>query len=175
MLYCGIDVAKHKHVVALLNEKGQVGAEKAETLQRHARQAVGVSFLKDAVRIEMRCLLDQIELLEEQRDQVEAALEERMTQAPQHLTSIPGIGLATGAALLAEIGDVSRFESVEKLVAYAGIDASVYQTGQFEASEAHMSKRAEGKHHGTALGAVCRKLLARIYIVLKEQRPYVIR
>ena len=35
-------------------------------------------------------------------------------------------------------------------------------------------KRAEGKHHGTALGAVCRKLLSRIYIVLKEQRPYLI-
>ena len=33
-------------------------------------------------------------------------------------------------------------------------------------------KCAEGKHHGTVLGAVCRKLLARIYIVLKEQRPY---
>jgi transposase len=39
----------------------------------------------------------------------------------------------------------------------------------------YQRKRAEGKHHGTALGAICRKLLARIYIVLKEQRPYVIR
>ena len=91
-------------------------------------------------------------------------------------------------------------------MAYAGIDATVYQTGQFEASEAHMSKRGspylrhalwcaataailhdpslksyyqkkrdEGKHHGTALGAVCRKLLGRIFVVLKEQRAYVIR
>ena len=98
------------------------------------------------------------------------------------------------------------FDSVEKLVAYAGIDPSVYQTGQFRASEAHMSKRGspylrhalwlaasvaikhdpqlqayyqrkrqEGKHYGTALGAVCRKLLARVYIVLKEQRPYVVK
>ena len=186
--------------------RGRFGMEKAEHLQSQARQSVGVSFLKDAVRMEMRCLLEQIELLEEQRNQVEVALEELMAQVPQFITSIPGIGLATGAALLAEIGDVSRFESVEKLVAYAGIDATVYQTGQFEASEAHMSKRgspylrlalwqaasmailydaelkayyqrkrAEGKHHGTALGAICRKLLARIYIVLKEQRPYIIR
>jgi hypothetical protein len=91
---------------------------------------------------------------------------------------------------LAEIGDVQRFSSIEKLVAYAGIDASVYQSGEFEAKRMHMSKRgspylryalwqaahgaiqhdpelqayyqrkrAEGKHHGTALGAVCRKLL----------------
>ena len=88
----------------------------------------------------------------------------------------------------------------------ATVDAAPLQTGQFEASEAHMSKRGspylrhalwmaataallhddslkgyyqkkrdEGKHHGTALGAVCRKLLARIFVVLKEQRPYVIR
>ena len=95
---------------------------------------------------------------------------------------------------------------MDKLVAYAGIDATVYQTGQFTASEAHMSKRGspylrhalwcaataailhdpslktyyqkkrdEGKHHGTALGAVCRKLLGRIFVVLKEQRAYVIR
>jgi transposase len=37
------------------------------------------------------------------------------------------------------------------------------------------AKREEGKHHGTVIGAVCRKLLARIYVILKEQRPYVIR
>lgn len=36
-------------------------------------------------------------------------------------------------------------------------------------------RRKEGKAHGTVLGAVCRKLLARIYVVLKEQRPYVVR
>ena len=37
------------------------------------------------------------------------------------------------------------------------------------------TKRKEGKHHGTVIGAVCRKLLARIHVILKEQRPYVIR
>ena len=133
-------------------------------------------------------------------------LEHLMQQLPQYITSIPGIGLATGAAILSEIGDINRFESPEKLVAYAGIDATVYQSGQFEALETHMSKRgspylrqalwqaasmavlhdpqlknyyqrkkAEGKHHGTAIGAVCRKLVARIFIILKENRPYEIR
>ena len=92
------------------------------------------------------------------------------------------------------------------MVAYAGIDASVYQTGQFTATQAHMSKRGspylrhalwlaasmsvfsdpemkayyakrrtEGKAHGTVIGAVCRKLLARIYVVLRENRPYEVR
>lgn len=167
---------------------------------------MGIRFLTDAVHVEMRCLLEQMDLLEMQRTPIDEALESLMNQVPTFITSIPGIGLATGAALLAEIGDIHRFTAPEKLIAYAGIDASVYQTGEFQATHAHMSKRgspylhhalwqaamvavlhdpelqtyyqrkrAEGKHHGTALGAVCHKLLTRIYIVLKEQRPYQVR
>jgi len=186
--------------------RGRFGREKAQQIQAQARLSVGVGFLADAAQMEMRCLLAQIELLEQQRDQIDAALTTLMSQIPQHITSIPGIGPATGSAIVAEIGDISRFDSPEKLIAYAGIDPSVYRAGQFTASEAHMSKRGspylrhalwmvasvaikqdpelqayyerkreEGKHHGTALGAVCRKLLIRIYIVLKEQRPYTVR
>jgi transposase len=64
-----------------------------------------------------------------------------MARIPQQITSIPGVGTVTGAAILAEIGDISRFESPDKLVAYAGIDATVHQSGQFQATETHMSKR----------------------------------
>jgi transposase len=186
--------------------RGHFGQPKAQAIHSAAQQSVGVGFLVDAVRVEMRCLLQQVDLLQEQIAQIDDALADLMGQIPQHITSIPGIGPVTGAAILAEIGDVTRFDTVDKLVAYAGIDPSVYQTGQFQASEAHMSKRGspylrhalwlaatiavrhdpelqafyqakrqEGKHHGTVIGAVCRKLLARIYVVLKEQRPYLIR
>lgn len=195
-------------LTALLSSasRGRFGQEKAETIQSVARQSIGVHFLADSVRVQMRCLLQQLDLLEAQRQEVDLMLEHLMQQLPQHITSIPGIGLATGAAILGEIGDVHRFESPEKLVAYAGIDATVYQSGQFEALETHMSKRgspylrhalwqaasmavlhdpqlknyyqrkkAEGKHHGIAIGAVSRKLVARIFIILKENRPYEIR
>jgi transposase len=186
--------------------RGRFGQEKAEMLKSQARQSVGVGFLTNAVHLEMGCLLSQLDLLDHQRHQIDQAIAELMQQIPQFITSIPGIGPVTGAAILGEIGDIQRFDSVDKLVAFAGIDATIYQTGQFEASEAHMSKRGspylrhalwmaataallhdpslkayyqkkrnEGKHHGTALGAVCHKLLARIFIVLKEQRAYVIR
>lgn len=185
--------------------RGQLGIDRAQALQRAAQQSVGVSFLSQAVHTEIGCLLQQLELLEAQCKELDAALEALMAKLPQYrnLSTIPGLGLVTSAMILAEIGDVSRFGSLEKLVAYAGIDASVHQSGEFEAQHMHMSKRgsphlrqalwqaasmairyepelqafyerkcAEGKHHGTVLGAVCRKLLARIYIVLKEQRPY---
>jgi transposase len=186
--------------------RNRFGRPKAEAVQTLAQHSVGVRFLADAAQLEVRCLLAQIDLLEEQRDQVDEALAQLMDRVPQHLTSIPGVGLTTGAALLAEIGDIQRFEGPEKLVAYAGIDATVYQTGQFEARQMHMSKRGSpylrhalwqaasmaiqyddelrayydrkrtaGTSHGTALGAVCRKLLTRVYIVLKENRPYEVR
>ncbi len=186
--------------------RGKFGREKAQEIQAQARQSVGVGFLADAVRVEMRCLLAQIDLLEEQQADVETAQTELMGSVEQYITTIPGIGMPTGAAILAEIGDVSRFASEEKLVAYAGIDATVHQSGQFNAAHMHMSKRgspylrlalwqaasmairhneelkeyyrkkrAEGKAHGTALGAVCRKLLIRIYVILKEKRPYQVR
>jgi transposase len=186
--------------------RGRFDRAKADALQKLAKQSVGVRFLADAAQLQVRCLLGQIDLLEEQRQLVDDALAQLMAQVPQHLTSIPGVGSTTGAALLAEIGDIQRFDAPEKLVAYAGIDATVYQTGQFEARQMHMSKRGspylrhalwqaasmairyddelrayydrkrqEGKSYGTALGAVCRKLITRVYIVLKENRPYEVR
>jgi transposase len=199
------DLAELTHLLQQ-SSRGQFGPSKAQAIYNAAQQSVGVGFLVDAVRVEMRCLLQQVDLLQEQITQIDESLNDLMGRIPQHITSIPGIGLATGASILAEIGDVTRFDSAEKLVAYAGIDPSVYQTGQFRASITHMSKRGspylrhalwqaasmairhdpdlqafyqskrqEGKHHGTVVGAVCRKLLTRINVVLKEQRPYLIR
>jgi len=186
--------------------RGRHGQAKAEEIQTLARQSVGIGFLGNALRLQMTCLLQQLALLDAQRQQLEVEIAALMNQLPQYITSIPGIGPVTGAIILAEIGDVQRFAAPEKLVAYAGIDPTVYQSGQFTASQTRMSKRgspylrhalwqaafmatqhdpqlrdfyqrkrAEGKAHGTAVGAVCRKLLHRIYVVLKEQRPYVIR
>jgi len=203
--FANFDLQELANVLAEAS-RGRFGLERAEALQSQARQSVGIGFLTDAVHLEMRCILAQLDLLDSQRGEIDQTIANLMEQIPQHITSIPGIGPVTGAAILSEIGDIQRFEPADNLVAYAGIDAAVYQTGQFVASEAHMSKRGspylrhalwcaattailhdpslkvyyqkkrdEGKHHGTAVGAVCRKLLGRIFVVLKEQRPYVIR
>jgi transposase len=186
--------------------RGRWGQEKAAAIQQAAQHSVGVRCLADAARLEMHCLLEQIALLLEQRARVEAQIAEYMTTLASPITSIPGIGAVTGATILAEIGDVQRFAQLEHLVAYAGIDASVHQSGQFTGSRNRMSKRgspylrhalwqsafmaiqydpelkayyasrrAAGKAHGTVLGAICRKLLARIMVVLKQNRPYEVR
>lgn len=187
--------------------RGRFGKDKAEAIRQAAQQSIGVTFLADAARLELGCLLAQIEFLEHQVAEIDQALEQLVAQLPdQYITSIPGIGSVNGAAILGEIGDINRFPTLEKLVAYAGIDPTSYESGQFKGTRVHMSKRgsphlrralwmaatiarrydpelkayydkrrAEGKAYGTVMGALCRKLLGRIYVVLREQRPYVIR
>ena len=54
---------------------------------------------------------------------------------------MPGLGPVLAAIVLGEIGDISRFSAPEKLVAYAGIDPSVRQSGNFSGNQNHMSKR----------------------------------
>jgi transposase len=168
--------------------------------------SVGVVWLADAARLEMRCLIEQIQFLEEQIAQLDAQLEQLLAQADQYLTTIPGLGPVLAATILGEIGDVYRFPALEQLLAYVGIDPTVHENGQFGATQMHMSKRGspylrramlapshrarqhdpelrayyrkkkpEGKHHNTVIGALCRKLLAHIYVILREKRPYVIR
>jgi len=187
--------------------RGRLGQDKAKALQHTAQQSIGVTFLADASRIQMGCLIAQLNFLSQQIDELDDALAQLVEQLPnQYLTTIPGIGAVTAAAILGEIGNIQRFDSLKQLVAYAGIDPAIYQSGQFEATQAHMSKRgspylrhalwiaatvarmhdselkayydkrrAEGKAYGTVIGAICRKLLARIFVILRDQRPYEIR
>lgn len=57
------------------------------------------------------------------------------------IMTIPGIGYINGGTILGEIGDIHRFSSPGKLLAYAGLDPSVYQSGNFQAKRTRMSKR----------------------------------
>jgi transposase len=186
--------------------RGRLGQARAEAVQAAARESLGLSKLGGVASFELRSLLEHIAFLEHQVVTVEHEIEQLMAQTEQHVTDIKGIGPVLAASLLAEIGDVSRFSRLESLVAYAGIDPTVFASGEFSATEAHMSKRGsphlrralwlaaistsqsnpdlaaylqhrldQGKPWGTAMGAVARKLLSRIYVVLKENRPYEVR
>jgi len=57
------------------------------------------------------------------------------------IMTIPGIGYINGGMILGEIGDIHRFSNSNKLLAYAGLDPSVYQSGNFHATKTRMSKR----------------------------------
>jgi transposase len=64
-----------------------------------------------------------------------------MEKLDSPITSIPGIGPVYGAVILAEIGSINRFPGGKQLVSYAGIDASVHESGEFTGTQSHISKR----------------------------------
>ena len=64
-----------------------------------------------------------------------------MTSLHSVIETVPGIGPVLGATILGEIGDIQKFSNPKKLVAYAGIDASVTKSGEYEATHNVMSKR----------------------------------
>ena len=74
---------------------------------------------------------------------IEVAIQTMMEEIHSPVTTIPGIGVRMGAMILAEIGDFSRFDSPDKILAYAGLSPSTYQSGQLSLSGAysHMEKR----------------------------------
>lgn len=64
-----------------------------------------------------------------------------MDQIDSPILSIPGIGYTLGATIVAEIGNISRFPSPAKLLAFAGLEPSIYQSGKFVPSSGKMVKR----------------------------------
>ncbi len=73
--------------------------------------------------------------------ETESEISSIMGKLKSPITTITEIGNVTGAAILSEIGDISKFGSPRKLVDFAGLDATVTQSGEFEASHNVMSKR----------------------------------
>ena len=57
------------------------------------------------------------------------------------IMTIPGIAYINGGIILGEIGDIHRFSTPSKLLAFAGLDPSIYQSGNFQARRTRMSKR----------------------------------
>ena len=63
------------------------------------------------------------------------------TAVPAGHTLPPGINYRMGAMIIAEIGDFNRFSSPDKILAYAGLSPSTYQSGQLDGCYSHMEKR----------------------------------
>jgi transposase len=167
-----------------------------------AANSFGLKFCTDSFSLQLRLLIEQIRFIEAQVSDVETEIGTLLAKLNSPITTIPGIGIVTGAAILSEIGDINRFSNPSKLVAFSGIDATVIQSGEssgtykmskrgspylrkalFQAALVastcdpvfkayYQKKRTEGKHHLTAVGAVARKLCYTIHAILKNNTPY---
>lgn len=135
-----VSVEQLTELLQSLNRK-KCDMQKAQVLSDAAKNSFGVTFCRDAFSFQLRILLKQMKFIEQQVRDVEREIKALMDKRSSPITTITGIGPVLGAIILGEIGDISRFSCASKLVAYAGIDASVSQSGQFEATNNRMSKR----------------------------------
>jgi transposase len=94
-----------------------------------------------AKALELKHTIQLIRILSEEINEIEIQIKEIMEKINSPITSIPGIGFRMAAMILAEIGDFSNFDSPDKILAFAGISPSTYQSGKLENAYAHMEKR----------------------------------
>lgn len=122
--------------------RGRFGREKAELIKAAAHDSVGISYAIDTFSFQIKQLIEQIEFMEDQLNEIDAEMAKLLAQSEYSvITTISGIGPTLGSIIVSEIGDIERFETSSKLVAYAGLDASVKQSGEFNSTQNKISKR----------------------------------
>lgn len=136
-----LSAARKTAVAKILSEasRHRLGEEKAAMLIDLAKNSVGCH--SETKALEMQYYLDQIEWNTAYIRRYEAAIREIMNEIDSPITTIPGIGLVLGAMILAELGDVTRFATPEKVLAFAGLDPSIYQSGKYTPASGTMVKR----------------------------------
>lgn len=122
--------------------RGRLGAEKAAEIQDAARNSFGIVMASSSFSLIIRQYIEQIRSLESSVDIFDAEIARLLSSFDTQLTTITGIGPTLAAVILSEIGgDIRRFSSPAKLAAYAGVDPTVKQSGDFSGSRMKMSKR----------------------------------
>ncbi len=129
------------HLIEILYgaSKGRYDHDRAVELQDAARNSIGSCM--PAKSLELKHTIQLIQVLDAEIDEIEAEVEKLMEHIRSPITSIPGIGTRMGAMILAEVGDFTCFDSADKVLAYAGLSPSTYQSGQLINCYAHMEKR----------------------------------
>ena len=114
---------------------------KAISIKEAAADTFGIKIAQDAFSFQLKQLIDRMNFLDKQIEALDCQILEYYEKFDCYLHTIPGIGMIGAATILAEIGDISRFKNSSSLVAFAGIDPTVRQSGEFNSTHNHMSKR----------------------------------
>ena len=115
--------------------------KKAISIREAAADTFGIKIAQDAFSFQLKQLIDRMNFLDKQIEALDCQILEYYEKFDCYLHTIPGIGMIAAATILAEIGDINRFKSSSALVAFAGIDPNVRQSGEFSSTHNHMSKR----------------------------------
>ena len=162
-IFVGIDIAKLNHFAAAISSDGEIILEpfkftndadgfqlllsKLESFDKNSiiiglesTAHCGDNLVRYLVT-ELYQTIQQIELLDSQLEKIEAEMTDIMKYNDSVIMTIPGIGYINGGMILGEIGDIHRFSNPNKLLAFAGLEPSVYQSDNFQAKTTRMSKR----------------------------------
>ena len=118
---------------------GRYSKDTAITFRESARKSIGSNM--PAKSLELKHTIKLIQELDSDIDEIENEIKIIMDEINSPILSIPGINYRMGAMIIAEIGDFGRFDSPDKILAYAGLSPSTYQSGQLDGAYSHMEKR----------------------------------
>jgi len=184
-------------VIKKISKRG-ISKEKIESLHSSASNSIGISFGKEAFKFELDFLIEQLKMLQRQVDKLKTEINSIVSGFNSPIFTIPGIGENTGPAILAEIGNISNFSSSAKIIAFAGLDPKLRESGNYQGrtpiskrgskylrnaiwysaltavrvepsfKEAYQRRRDQGKSHRYAITASANKLTKVIYHILKN-------
>ena len=140
----GASFVAFSHLTRLANllsesSKGRYGKDTAIMFREAAKASIGSHM--PAKSLELKHTIKLIQELDSEIDEIENEIKIIMDEINSPILTIPGISYRMGAMILAEIGDFSRFDSPDRILAYAGMSPSTYQSGQLDNCYAHMEKR----------------------------------
>ena len=121
------------------NSHGRYNYDDAVRLKNLAKSSIGLD--NPAIDIQIKCLITQLKLYQEQIKDIDLNIKTLMEIINSPITSIPGIGYILGAMIISEIGDIKKFSNPSKLLAFAGLDPVIKQSGNFQADKMKISKR----------------------------------
>ena len=129
------------HLKKILDDssRGHYDRDKAIEIRDAARNSIGTPMA--AKSMELKHTIHLIRVISDEIDEIEVRIKEIMDESHSPIMTIPGISYRMGAMILAEVGDFSRFDNADQILAYAGLSPSTYQSGQLESSYSHMEKR----------------------------------
>ena len=129
------------HLTHLLEtaSRGRLGRDKAISIREAARNSIGLESV--AMSLELKHTIRLINELSDEIKEIERAIKKATLSLNSQIFSIPGISYRIGAMIIAEIGDFSRFDNPDQILAFAGLSPSTYQSGQLTSNHSHMEKR----------------------------------
>ena len=111
----------------------------ADKLKETAKKSIGMPSLADTIQI--KHLVSQIELLNEQLKEIDKKIEEFSIENNSPILSIPGISHFSGTSILAELGDISNYKTHRQIIKFAGVAPYHYESSQFTAQHTTITKK----------------------------------